>query len=89
MESLKSSCEHTCLPMSHCLEVRRAEEGRGGFSVLLADMIHLTELSSLRRTATHTSVTASLFRGQICCRPTLTQPQQACQYGCCSARCVA
>lgn len=50
MEGSKSSHKHTCLPLT---------QRRGGFSAQLADMIHLRELSSLHRTATHTSV--SLF----------------------------
>lgn len=48
--------------MTHCFGVRRGEEGRGGFSAQLAYMIQLTELSSLHCTATHTSVSVSVFR---------------------------
>lgn len=64
---LKSSCEHTCLPMTHRSGVRRGEEGRGGFSAQLVYMIHLTELSSLHCTATNTlptplSVSLSVFK---------------------------
>lgn len=39
-----------------------SQEGRGGFSAQLAYMIQLTELSSLHCTATHTSVSVSVFR---------------------------